>query len=70
MEFWRSQGPGDIAIKLTPAGRGRLEVYMDGEQIFDHKQDQGGFPNLNRVNELKWVIAEKIEEVDAALGRG
>ena len=66
MEVWRSQGPGDIAIKLTPADRGRLEVYLDGQRIFDRKED-GGYPDLTRVNELKWVIAEKIEEVDAAV---
>ena len=65
MEFWRSQDPGDIAIKLAPGDRGRLEVYLDGRKIFDRKED-GAYPNLTRVNELKWTIAEKIEEIDAA----
>jgi len=69
MEFWRSQGPGDIAIKLTPADRGRLEVYLDGKKVYDRKEP-GGYPDLTRVNELKWLIAEKIEEVDAAVAEG
>lgn len=69
MEFWRSQGPGDIAIKLTPADRGRLEVYLDGKKIYDRKED-AGYPDLTRVNELKWLIGEKIEEVDAAVAGG
>ena len=40
---------------------------MDGEKIFDRKEDPGGYPNLSRVNELKMVIAEKLFELDAAL---
>ena len=62
-EFWRSQDAGDIALKLTPAGSGRLEVNLDGKKIFDVKTD-GGHPNLGKVNELKMVIAEKVFEVE------
>ncbi len=65
-EFWRSDQPGDIALKLTPQGKGRLEVYLDGEKIFDRKED-GGFPDLSKVNELKMTIAEKIFQVEDAL---
>ena len=64
-EFFRSDMPGDVAIKLTPSDRGRLEVYLDGEKIFDRKED-GSFPDLSRVNELKMAIAEKIFEVEEA----
>ncbi len=64
-EFWRSDAPGDVALKLTPDGRGRLEVYLDGEKIFDRKED--GFPDLNKVTELKMTIAEKIFEIEDAL---
>ena len=66
-EFFRSDAPGDIAIKMTPSDKGRLEVYLDGEKIFDRKEDSGGFPNLTKVNELKMVIGEKLFEFDAAL---
>ena len=64
-EFFRSDAPGDVAIKLTPSDRGRLEVYLDGEKIFDRKED-GKFPDLSRVNELKMIIAEKIFELEEA----
>ena len=53
-------------MKLTPDGKGRLEVYLDGEKIFDRKED-GGFPDLAKVNELKMTIAEKIFEVEDAV---
>ena len=64
-EFWRSDSPGDVALKLTPDGAGRLEVYVDGEKIFDRKED-GGFPDLAKVTELKMTIAQKIFEVEEA----
>ncbi len=42
-----------------------MEVYLDGERIFDRKED-GGFPDLSKVTELKMAIAEKIFEVEEA----
>jgi len=66
MEFWRSQNPGDIAIKLTPADRGRLEVYLDGDKIFDRKDAGGAYPDMTKANEMKMAIAEKIFEVEEA----
>ena len=67
MEFWRSQEPGDIAIKMTPADAGRLEVYLDGDQIYDVRDENRVYPNFTRVNELKMVVAEKVFEVEEAL---
>ena len=64
-EFFRSDAPGDIALKLTPDAKGRLEVYLDGQKIFDRKED-GGFPDLGKVNELKMTIAEKLFEINDA----
>lgn len=64
-EFFRSDAPGDVAIKMTPSNRGRLEVYLDGDKIFDRKE-AGAFPDLSKVNELKMAIAEKIFELEEA----
>ena len=52
-------------MKFTPAGQGRLEVLLDGDKIFDRKAD-GGFPDLNKVSDLKMAIAEKSFEVEEA----
>ena len=43
-----------------------MEVYLDGEKIFDRK-GASGFPDLSKVNELKMTIAEKIFQVEEAL---
>ena len=64
-EFFRSDAPGDVAIKMTPSDKGRLEVYLDGEKIFDRKE-AGAFPDLSKVHELKMVIAEKLFELEEA----
>ncbi len=66
MEFWRSQEPGDIAIKLTPADAGRLEVYLDGDKIYDVKDENRVYPNFTRVNELKMVVAERMFDLEEA----
>ena len=64
-EFFRSDAPGDVAIKMTPTDKGRLEVYLDGDKIFDRKE-AGAFPDLGMVNDLKMVIAEKVFDVEDA----
>ena len=66
MEFWRSQEPGDIALKLTPADSGRLEVYLDGDKIYDVKDENRVYPNFTRVNELKMVVAERMFDLEEA----
>ena len=63
--MWGAHNPGDIAVKLTPASQGRLEVCVDGVKIFDRKAD-GGYPDLPKVNELKMTLMEKIFEAEEA----
>jgi predicted Rdx family selenoprotein len=69
MEFWRRGAVGDVALRLTPGDKGRLEVYLDGEKIFDRKED-GGYPNWPKINEIYMVIAEKIYAVEEATAAG
>ena len=51
---------------MTPDGKGRLEVFLDGTKIFDRKEE-GSFPDLGKVNELKMTIAEKLFELEDSL---
>ena len=61
-EFFRAYGP-DAAISMTPAAEGRLEVYLDGEKIFDRKEEGGKYPDLKRVRELKAKIQQKLDSI-------
>ena len=60
-EFFRAYGP-DAAITITPRGQGIMEVFLDGERIFD-KKAEGIYPDLSRVREMKKVIAAKIADM-------
>ncbi|MFQ5879499.1 MAG: Rdx family protein [Dehalococcoidia bacterium] len=63
-EFWGEFGP-DIAVTLTPVGEGRLEVYLGGHKLLDRKEEDGRYPGLDRVRELKKLMREKIAAVPA-----
>ena len=58
-EFFRAYGP-DAAISISPRGQGIMEVFMDGEKIFDKKAEGNVYPDLARVRKMKEVISEKI----------
>lgn len=64
-EFFRAYGP-DAAISLTPGANGRFEVYLDGEKIYDKKEEDNVFPNLARIRQLKEVIQAKLESLATA----
>ena len=42
-----------------------MEVYLDGERIFD-KNTENIYPDLNRVREMKKVIQAKIDDLVTA----
>ena len=60
-EFFRAYG-ADVAITLTPGAQGRMEVYVEGEKVFD-KLEEGIYPDLSRVRQMKVVIQSKLEAV-------
>ncbi len=64
-EFYRYFG-ADIGISLTPGANGRLEVYLDGEKIFDRSEEDGKYPDLTRVKELRDVIQAKVDSLAVA----
>ncbi len=50
---------------MTPADKGRLEIYLDGAKIFDRFDEEGDeYPGYSKVNELKMVIAERVFDVE------
>jgi predicted Rdx family selenoprotein len=59
-EFW-ADFKEQVAITITPAHGGRLEVFLDGDNIFDRRAEDGKHPDLKRIRELRAVIKEKLE---------
>lgn len=62
-EFFRAYGP-DAAITISPRGQGIMEVFVDGEKIFDKKAEGNAYPDLARVRKMKEVITERIAAAD------
>ena len=63
-EFFRAYGP-DAAITISPRGQGIMEVFLDGEKIFDKKAEGNIYPDLSRVRKMKEVITAKIANLNA-----
>ena len=64
-EFY-AEGGGDVAITVTPGVGGVLQVIVDGEKIYDKKQESNETPHLNRVKQMKAAIRQRLEVVVAA----
>ena len=43
-----------------------MEVFLDGEKIFDKKAEGNIYPDLARVRKMKEVISAKIASLEAA----
>ena len=42
-----------------------MEVFVDGEKIFDKKAEGNSYPDLARVRKMKEVITERINSLEA-----
>ncbi|MCH7787495.1 MAG: Rdx family protein, partial [Chloroflexi bacterium] len=61
-----AEGGKEVAIRITPGVAGILQVFVDGEKIYDKAEEDGQFPNLPRVKQMRAVIKEKLAEPVAA----
>ena len=62
-EFFRHYGK-DVAIAISPRGQGIMEVFFNGERIFDKKGEGNIYPDLKRVREMREVIDAKLEALE------
>ena len=51
----------DAPVTLIPVGGGRLELYANGEKLFDRKEEGGAYPDLRRIRALKQEIKKRID---------
>ena len=64
-EFFRHYGK-DVAITISPRGQSIMEVFFNGERIYDKKGEGNVFPDLKRVREMLAFIKNKIEILEPA----
>ena len=64
-EFF-AEGGSDVAIQVTPGENGILQVFADGDKIFDKADEGGKYPDLSRVKQLRAEIRERLAETVAA----
>lgn len=64
-EFF-AEGGKEVAIKITPGIGGILQVFVDGDKIYDKKEEDGQFPNLPRVKQMRAIIRDKLSVAVAA----
>ena len=57
-----AEGGTDVAITLTPGTGGILQVFADGETIYDKAKEDGKFPDLPRVKEIRAQIRKRLGE--------
>ncbi len=62
-EFFRHFGP-DAAVTISPRGQSIMEVFVDGERVFDKKGEGNIFPDLKRVRAMLAIVREKIENLE------
>ncbi len=56
-----AEGGKEVAIKMTPGVAGILQVFVDGDKIFDKKEEDGKFPDLPRVKQMRAVVRDRLE---------
>ena len=44
-----------------------MEVFVDGEKVFDKKAEGNIYPDLGRVRKMKEAISARIANVDMAV---
>ena len=64
-EFF-AEGGKEIAVKITPGIAGILQVFVDGDKIYDKAEEDKQFPTLPRVKQMRAVIKDKLGALVAA----
>ena len=54
----------ETAVTLTPAEKGRFEVYVDGKKVYDRKEEGAVdfLPALREIHKIRDSIAQTFAE--------
>ena len=58
----------ETAITMTPAEKGRFEVYVDGKKVYDRKEPGAVdfLPALREIHKIRDAIGPTVAEAPAA----
>ena len=56
-----AEGGKDVSIDVKPGVGGVLQVFVDGDKIYDKAEEDGQTPHLNRVKELRAVVRSRLD---------
>jgi predicted Rdx family selenoprotein len=60
----------ETAVTMTPAEKGRFEVYVDGKKLYDRKEPGAVdfLPALREIHKIRDAIGQIFAEAPAATG--
>ena len=58
-----AEGGKDVSIEVKPGVGGVLQVFVDGDKIYDKAEEGGQTPHLNRVKELRAVVRSRLDSL-------
>ncbi|MFW6174661.1 MAG: Rdx family protein [Chloroflexota bacterium] len=58
-QIFAAGGP-DVAITITPGGGGVFQIYLDGEKVYDKKENDNKFPDLPYAKTLMKQVQERL----------
>ena len=61
-----AEGGNAVSIEVKPGVGGVLQVFVDGDKIYDKKEEDGQTPHLNRVKELRAIVRDRLNSLAAA----
>ncbi|MCE2457627.1 MAG: Rdx family protein [Dehalococcoidia bacterium] len=56
-----AEGGKDVSIDVKPGVGGVLQVFVDGDKIYDKSEEGGQTPHLNRVKELRAIVRSRLD---------
>ncbi len=59
-EIWHDFGD-EAPVTLIPVGSGHLQVFANGEALFDRKAEGGVYPEMRRIRQIKQEIRKRLE---------
>ena len=59
-------GGNAVSIEVRPGVSGVLQVYVDGDKIYDKAEEGNETPHLNRVKELKAIVKDRVDTARTA----